>query len=158
MFHFLAMAFQVIDRSSLEPLVIKDNLLYLLMIMSLIKWYGACFGEGESGESFGFHARGPTRAGNQSPSSAFMPEEGSKMKDRPGTAAFIKKMEQLKQLQDAGRLREALALALETLQEEVHRLQESFQALKEKMAQVPRPTPEPRDHRLPPPRKKRPLH
>jgi len=69
------------------------------------------------------------------------------MKDEPGSA-FTDKMEQVRQLVHRGRIQEAMALALEALQEEVHRLQESFQVLKEKMGQArPSPPSQPQDHR-----------
>jgi hypothetical protein len=61
------------------------------------------------------------------------------MKDEPGSV-FTDKMEQVRQLVHLGRIPEAMALALEALQEEVHRLQESCQALKEKRGR-PRPWP-----------------
>ncbi len=54
------------------------------------------------------------------------------MKDDPGSA-FTVKMARVRQLVDRGRIREAMALALQALEEEVRQLETSFQTLKEKM-------------------------
>jgi len=75
---------------------------------------------------------------------------------KPGSPEFDAKLERARQLLEEGRLREALDLALEALQEEIRRLHASFQALRRKMGREPRPRPtlEPQDQATPPAAKK----
>ena len=80
------------------------------------------------------------------------------MKTKPASASFDAKLEQARQLLDAGRIREALDLALEALQEEISSLHAYFQALGEKMGHEPRPPVQPREDSAPPGSRKPHLH
>jgi len=80
------------------------------------------------------------------------------MKTKPASSVFDAKLEQARQLLDAGRIREALDLALEALQDEIRSLHASFLALGEKMGQELRPPVQPREESAPPGSRKPHLH